>query len=109
MQDRKQDKHAERIGRVIDYLGAHLDEEISVELEKALIQWQAIRDDSALTELEMAKELAFTMDDARLAPLREAAQRLEATLVVGAPARRSGTRAASSEDWRSRPAFRPDA
>jgi predicted amidohydrolase len=36
-------------------------------------------------ELELARELAFAADDARLAPLCEAARREQMTLVVGAP------------------------
>jgi predicted amidohydrolase len=41
-------------------------------------------------ELELAPKLAFTLEDPRLAPLREAAVSSELTLVVGAPARLEG-------------------
>ncbi len=41
-------------------------------------------------ELELAPALAFTLDDPRLAPLRESAASTEVTLVVGAPVRLAG-------------------
>lgn len=41
-------------------------------------------------ELDLASELAFTLDDERLAPLEAFAEQKKVTLVVGAPHRRSG-------------------
>ena len=41
-------------------------------------------------ELETASDAAFTLDDERLAPLLETAERCDTTLIVGAPVRDSG-------------------
>lgn len=41
-------------------------------------------------EPDLAAQLALTPDDARLAPLRDAAQRLHVTIVTGAPLRTAG-------------------